>query len=78
MIDENKTGFTFPSKNTVSLRDAMRRMALMNESGHDWRPALREKIAGYSVEVATRGTLRALEAVCRDMQIGAKTHHDRS
>src|SRR6202140_998097 len=65
LIDESKTGFTFLLKDTGSLGESMRRMALMNESGHDWRPALREKIAGYSVEAAARGTHRALEALRR-------------
>ncbi len=63
LIEEGKTGFTFPVGNVAELADRLARLAAMKREGHDFRPALTEKMRIYSVETAGSGTMQAIEAL---------------
>ena len=59
MIDEGRTGFTFPLGDVEALVDRMERVVRLKRSGFDFAAALREKLTHYSVEAAAEGVLCA-------------------
>lgn len=61
LIEEGKTGFTFPCGDANALAERISRFQEMKNAGHDCRPAVNKKIACYSVEQGIRGTLAAVE-----------------
>ena len=63
LIDEGKTGFTFPVGNVDALAKCLFKMAEMKHAGYDWRPALSRKMEKYSVTACTAGTLDAVRNV---------------
>jgi glycosyltransferase involved in cell wall biosynthesis len=63
MIEEDRTGFSFPLGDTKALTERLGRIEEKKRSGHDWQPALRTKLATYSLETAVSGTMRAITAL---------------
>jgi glycosyltransferase involved in cell wall biosynthesis len=63
LIDEGKTGFTFPVGDTAQLANRLAVLREMKQRGHDFRPALAEKMRTYSVESAVNGTLKAVDTL---------------
>jgi glycosyltransferase involved in cell wall biosynthesis len=63
MIDEGRTGFTFPAGNTGALGERLCRISMLLKENFDFRPHLGEKLKTYSVDSATEGTLRAIRAL---------------
>jgi glycosyltransferase involved in cell wall biosynthesis len=62
LIDEGRTGFSYPDGDQAALIDAMERtLGLMGTDAT--RRALEDKMSVYSLEVATRGVLEAARAV---------------
>jgi glycosyltransferase involved in cell wall biosynthesis len=70
LIDEGKTGFTYPVGDTVALAERMAAVAKMKSAGHDFAPALAEKMRAYSLQTAVSGTLHAL---CRFVANGQQS-----
>lgn len=64
LIDEHETGFSFPLENAHALMERLRLMEQKKRASHDWRPALRNKLATYSLETAVSGTMNAIKALC--------------
>jgi glycosyltransferase involved in cell wall biosynthesis len=60
LIDEGKTGFTYPMDDKGALAERLAALAKMNFAGHDFAPALAEKMRAYSLQNAVSGTLHAL------------------
>jgi glycosyltransferase involved in cell wall biosynthesis len=65
MIEEDRTGYSFPFGDAKALTDRLRRVADKTKWGHDWRPALEAKLTTYSVETAIAGTMDAINALAR-------------
>ena len=65
LIEEGRTGFTFPVGNAAALADRLCRVAEMKAAAHDWRPALAEKMQRYHVAIAVRATLAAVDVVTK-------------
>lgn len=65
LIEEGRTGFTFPVGDVAALAERLRTLARLRARGHDFGPALREKMERYSVQTAVRGTLEAVERLRR-------------
>jgi glycosyltransferase involved in cell wall biosynthesis len=63
LIDEGKTGFTFPAGNPKLLAKRLGTLLTLKRAGHDFGPALAEKMRIYNVETAVQGTLAAMKAV---------------
>jgi glycosyltransferase involved in cell wall biosynthesis len=63
LIDESETGFTFPVGDASSLSERVAALAKLTRAGHDFTPALVEKMRIYSLATAVAGTIRAAEAV---------------
>jgi glycosyltransferase involved in cell wall biosynthesis len=63
LIDQGKTGFVFPVADSGSLAQRMESLLDLKLRGHDFRPALEEKMKAYSVEAAVSGTLKAIHAL---------------
>jgi glycosyltransferase involved in cell wall biosynthesis len=61
LINEGKTGFTFPLGDVAALTEKLAAFARMKRAGHDFAPALAEKMRRYSVEAAVRGTVEAVK-----------------
>ncbi|HEX8076600.1 MAG TPA: glycosyltransferase [Chthoniobacterales bacterium] len=62
LIEEGKTGFTFPAGDIGALQAKLQKMAELKAAGYVWQPALKTKIGGYSPQTAVTGTLAALRA----------------
>ena len=65
LIEEGRTGFTFPVRDCAQLARRLESLADMKKSGHDFAPALAEKLRAYSAEAAVRGTVRAMKMIRR-------------
>jgi glycosyltransferase involved in cell wall biosynthesis len=65
LIDESKTGFTFPLGDTEALAERLAQMVVLKKAGHDFAPALAAKLKTYSLEVAVSGTLTAVKTLCK-------------
>jgi glycosyltransferase involved in cell wall biosynthesis len=63
LIDEGNTGFTFPAGNPKLLAKRLGTLLTLKRAGHDFGPALAEKMRVYNVETAVQGTLAAIKAV---------------
>jgi len=61
LIEEGKTGYSFPVGETHALAERMRAFVVDRE--RDWRSAVRAKITNYTMEKATAGLLQALEPI---------------
>ena len=61
LIEEGKTGFTFKLGNTAELADNLSMLANMKLTGHDFAPALKEKMRVYSLQNAVLSTMLALQ-----------------
>jgi glycosyltransferase involved in cell wall biosynthesis len=63
LIEEGRTGFTFATGDVTGLARKLRLMAEMKHGHYNWKPALAQKMAVYSVETCTAGTLHAIRSV---------------
>ena len=63
LIEEGKTGFTFPFGNSEQLARQLETIAELKQRGHDFGPALASKLQDYSIETAVGGTMEAIEIV---------------
>jgi glycosyltransferase involved in cell wall biosynthesis len=63
LIDEGKTGFTFALGNTAQLTQRLKQLHEMRQHGHDFAPALADKMKAYSIESAVAGTLTCLKSI---------------
>jgi len=61
LIDEGKTGFTFPIGNCEDLAKRLESVRQMKNKEHDFDQALAEKMRAYSVAGAVKGTIHAME-----------------
>jgi glycosyltransferase involved in cell wall biosynthesis len=61
LIEEGKTGFTFRLGRESELAARLAVLVNMKSAGHDFVPALREKLRNYSLKTAVAGTLRGAE-----------------
>jgi glycosyltransferase involved in cell wall biosynthesis len=62
LVDEGRTGYVFPSGNRDALSAAIDRLVEQLQKGHDFSLAVRERIAGYSLEKTVQGMASALNA----------------
>ena len=69
MVEEGRTGFSFPLGNIGTLAERLNCIRQREQVGHDWRPELRAKLADYSIEAAVAGTLRAFDILLPSHQI---------
>jgi glycosyltransferase involved in cell wall biosynthesis len=65
LIEEGKTGFTYPVGDVDALAGRLAALAEMKLAGHDFAPALAEKMRVYSVEAAVRGTVEAVQKLAQ-------------
>ncbi len=65
LIEEGKTGFTFPVENVTALSQRLHQMAELRKCGRDFRPALTDKMRIYSVDTAVGATVRAMKSLSR-------------
>src|SRR2546423_13562755 len=63
LIDEGKTGFTFPTGDTDTLAQKLSAFAREKEAGRDWGLCVSAKAAQYSAEAAAAATVTALNRV---------------
>ena len=65
LVTSGETGETFPVGDVAALARALTRVRDRSAAGHDWAPACRLRVAGYSLERATSGLLAACRAVAK-------------
>jgi glycosyltransferase involved in cell wall biosynthesis len=65
LIDEGKTGFTFPLGDVVALRERLAALAKLKAARHDFTPDLTVKMREYSLTAAVSGTLQAVEKLAK-------------
>jgi glycosyltransferase involved in cell wall biosynthesis len=63
LIDEGKTGFTFPTGNAGALAERLEQLMTLWQQKHDFTPALSDKLNTHSLESACVGTLTALKSI---------------
>jgi glycosyltransferase involved in cell wall biosynthesis len=63
LINEGKTGFSFPAGAPAQLARQVVAVLEMKKCGHDFRLALTEKMRDYSLVSAVGGTLRAIRTL---------------
>lgn len=63
LIRIDQTGEVVPLGDTEKLTASLRKIRLSRAQGHDWATACMKQIEAYSFEAATRGLLRACDAV---------------
>ncbi|MEI8044913.1 MAG: glycosyltransferase family 4 protein [Verrucomicrobiota bacterium] len=63
LIEEGKTGFTYPVGDTAQFAQRLTAVWEMKERRLDYGPALAEKLLTYSVGSALGGTLKAMESL---------------
>jgi glycosyltransferase involved in cell wall biosynthesis len=61
LIEDGRTGFTFPVGDMVALAEKLTAFQQLKERGQDFAPALAVKLRQYSVEAAVAGTLQAVQ-----------------
>ena len=61
LIEEGKTGFSFPCGNIQALANAMGKFC--QAADQDWQTAVQTKIKEHSIAEATNGLMKALQAV---------------
>lgn len=59
LIEEGKTGYSFPMGDVDALADRMRRF--ISNRNQDWRSVVQTKIRNYTIEKATAGLFQAVE-----------------
>lgn len=65
LIDPGVTGYCFPTGDVAALGRCLQRLHAQQRSGHDWGPALRNKLRNYSVQACVLGTLGAIDALSK-------------
>jgi glycosyltransferase involved in cell wall biosynthesis len=65
LIEEGKTGWTFPLGDTEALAERLMALAKMKAAGHNFASALKTKLQTYSLATAVAETVRAAEIVTR-------------
>ena len=60
LVDEDRTGYSFPLGDAEALMDRLGKVTDKKKTGHDWRPALEVKLKTYSLETAVAGTMGAI------------------
>jgi len=65
LIEEGKTGFTYPVGDINSLYRRIEQLITMIKSGYDFHPALRQKMDVYSLEAAVEGTVETVSTLVR-------------
>ena len=68
LIEEGRTGFTFPLGDVGALSDRLAALATLKQSGHVFAQALEVKMSAFSLPTAVEGTLTAINTLTR--------HHD--
>jgi glycosyltransferase involved in cell wall biosynthesis len=63
LIDEGRTGFSFPVGDTSALADRLESIATMYRDGFDFAAATAAKMNKYSLEAATQATIEAVNRV---------------
>ncbi|MGI8960854.1 MAG: glycosyltransferase family 4 protein [Bryobacteraceae bacterium] len=63
LIEESRTGFTFPCGDTAALAGRLCEVSDLSRNEFDFRPFLREKMQRYSAPTATEATVRAIHSV---------------
>lgn len=61
LIEEGRTGFTYPVGDTEQLAARLQAIAELKQRGHDFATELAEKMRAYSVAAAVEGTVEAVE-----------------
>jgi len=72
LIEEGRTGFTFPCGDSSQLAERLATLATMKQKGHDFTHALAEKMHAYSVQAAVAGTIQAVNTLARARRLAAK------
>jgi len=62
LVAEDRTGYEFSSADVAGLSKAMDQLVTRLEAGHDYSPAVLEKMAGYSLGRTVDGLVSAVEA----------------
>jgi glycosyltransferase involved in cell wall biosynthesis len=66
LVEQDATGWVFPSDDANTLADAMRRVATLSpEARARMQECVRTRIAGYSLDASARGLQQALEATAK-------------
>ena len=65
LVAEDRTGYVFRSGDVGGLAAAIDRLVSRLEAGRDFGPAVRERIAAFSLDRTVEGVKRALEAATR-------------
>jgi len=65
LVDEGKTGFTYPMGNVAALAEQLKRLAEMQGQNFSFASALTKKLTNYSVETAIYGTTQAMHELAR-------------
>jgi glycosyltransferase involved in cell wall biosynthesis len=63
LIQEGKTGFTFPLGSESELAARLMALAELKAAGHDFAPAMKNKMLDYSLAAALKGTIDAVETI---------------
>lgn len=62
LVSEDRTGYEFPSANVAGLTQAMDQLVTRLEAGHDFSPAVLEKMTQYSLGRTVDGLVSAVQA----------------
>jgi glycosyltransferase involved in cell wall biosynthesis len=73
LIEEGRTGFTFPVGDVEQLADRLVGVARLRGEGFDFSSALRDKTAAYSLEAAVERTFRAVNTFVKNCPRPAET-----
>jgi len=60
LIEEDVTGHTFPTADSLALAERLTKLHREKRKGHDFKPALKKKMADYSLAAAVQGTISAI------------------
>jgi len=63
LIEEGKTGFSFPVGNAAALAERLVRLPGIKDSSFDFSTALSQKLKHYSIRAAVIGTLQSMQDV---------------
>jgi glycosyltransferase involved in cell wall biosynthesis len=63
LIHDGDTGYRYPLDDIDALAQALSKVRDRKALGHDWGPACRALVAGYSYDAMTRGVVRASRSV---------------
>lgn len=65
LIEDGRTGFVFPMGDVAALAARIAELAELRAAGHDFSPALVEKLQLYSIATAVDGTLRGIPEILK-------------